>query len=73
MLDEEDRNTYLLGQATLRDTHKNGRFTEYIIKYDTDSKGYQIRRWKEGKVRDEVIAEGLSGDEAWNFLKLIGG
>ena len=73
MLDEGAKDAYLLGHVVLRDTHKNGGFTEYMIKYDTDSKGYQIRRWKEGKVRDEIIADGLSGDEAWNFIKLIGG
>ena len=73
MLDEGAKDAYLLGHVVLRDTHKNGGFTEYMIKYDDDSKKYQINRWVNGEPCADVIADGLSGDEAWNFIKLIGG
>ena len=73
MLDEGAKDAYLLGHVVLRDTHKNGGFTEYMIKYDDDSKKYQINRWINGEIGAEIIADGLSGDEAWNFIKLIGG
>ena len=38
MLDEGAKDAYLLGHVVLRDTHKNGGFTEYMIKYADDSK-----------------------------------
>lgn len=65
------KQSYLDGNYILRDSSLPTGFTEYRILHDAGGK-YRISRWKSRDVQPEIIAEGLTGDEAWNFLKLIG-
>ena len=71
MLEENAKQAYLLGHVVLRDSSSPIGFAEYRILHDAGGK-YRISRWKSRDVQPEIIAEGLTGDEAWNFLKLIG-
>lgn len=61
---------YLNGRYVLRVRQPKGH-TEYRILHDKDGK-YRISRWHSRDEQPEILADGLSGDEAWNFLKLIG-
>jgi hypothetical protein len=68
---EATRDAYIRGAMVLRVMNNAGGFREYRILNDSKGK-YRIFAWVEGKDAPEVIAESLTADEAWNFLKLIG-
>ena len=68
------RDGYLSGNYVLREYNADG-FTEYrIIRRNTGkfSVDYQIHAWTVGQPEPKIIAEGLTANEAWNFLRLIG-
>jgi hypothetical protein len=65
-----DKDAYTRGASVLRVNNAGG-FREYRILNDSKGK-YRIFAWEKGKDAPEVVAEGLTADEAWNFLKLIG-
>ncbi len=60
------KDAYIRGALVLRVSKR-----EYRILNDSKGK-YRIFAWELDKDAPEVIAEGLTADEAWNFLKLIG-
>ena len=67
----ETKDAYIRGAMVLRVMNNAGGFREYRILNDSKGK-YRIFVWNEGEDEPEVVAEGLTADEAWNFLKLIG-
>ena len=68
---EETRKGYLSGSYVLRIKDGVGGFTEYRIINDDEGK-YRILAWDKGQPEARIIAQQLTADEAWNFLKLIG-
>lgn len=69
---EGTRDGYLAGNYVLREYNADGGSTEYLIIKSPFEDDYQIHAWTAGQPEPKIIAEGLTADEAWNFLKLIG-
>ena len=68
---EETKKGYLSGSYILRIQNAVGGFTEYRILNDDEGK-YRILAWDIGQPEAKVIAQRLTADEAWIYLKLIG-
>ena len=70
MLEEEHKQDFLNGSYIMRRYGYGGEFEEYRVLNDSDSK-YRLSRWKNTHSAPTILAEGLTGDEVWNFMKLM--
>lgn len=73
MLDETKREGYLAGRLVMRKyVTERAKFMEYRIVNDDGGK-YRIWGWAYGQGEPEVVAQGLTADQAWTFFKLAMG
>ena len=69
MLAEEHKQEFLKGNYIMRMYEGSG-FEEYRVLKDVGGK-YRLSKWLNTHSAPTILAEGLTADEVWNFMKLM--